>query len=371
MLKDIGIATAARPQRRRAGAALGADQRALARRRAADAAPDASVSELARWVERLTAHRDHGARARDGACRAAVMRVLVTGAGRLHRPAPSSHAPRRVGARRRSRYRPVDDGDIADPRRHVDAALFAASRSTASSTSPAIVSGAAEADYDAGRRVNLDATIALLERCRAQARRGGPVARFVYASSIAVFGTPLPARIDDATAPEPTLSYGTHKRACELLIDDCTRRGSSTAARCACRASSCGRALAERRAVGLQQRPDPRAARRPRVRVPGRRPTRRSGSTSLAPRDRQPDPARAGRRRGARRAARADGAGARRLDRRHRRRARPRRCRSAGARPLRAAAGDRGAVRTLAARLRRSSAAERARPGLRRVDRRR
>jgi nucleoside-diphosphate-sugar epimerase len=88
-----------------------------------------------------------------------------------------------------------------------------------------VVSGAAEADYALGKRVNLDATIALLERCRAQAGRGGPVVRFVYASSIAVFGTPLPARIDDTTAPEPTLSYGAHKRACELLIDDCTRRG--------------------------------------------------------------------------------------------------------------------------------------------------
>jgi D-erythronate 2-dehydrogenase len=88
-----------------------------------------------------------------------------------------------------------------------------------------VVSGAAEADYALGKRVNLDATIALLERCRAQAASGGPVARFVYASSIAVFGTPLPARIDDTTPPEPTLSYGAHKRACELLIDDCTRRG--------------------------------------------------------------------------------------------------------------------------------------------------
>jgi D-erythronate 2-dehydrogenase len=88
-----------------------------------------------------------------------------------------------------------------------------------------VVSGAAEADYGLGKRVNLDASIALLERCRAQAAGGGPVARVVYASSIAVFGTPLPTRIDDATAPEPTLSYGAHKRACELLIDDCTRRG--------------------------------------------------------------------------------------------------------------------------------------------------
>ena len=88
-----------------------------------------------------------------------------------------------------------------------------------------IVSGRAEADFALGKRVNLDATIALLERCRLQAEQGGPVVRFVYASSIAVFGTPLPQRIDDSTAPLPTLSYGTHKRAIELLIDDYSRRG--------------------------------------------------------------------------------------------------------------------------------------------------
>ncbi len=88
-----------------------------------------------------------------------------------------------------------------------------------------IVSGRAEADFSLGKRVNLDATIALLERCRMQAESGGSVVRFVYASSIAVFGTPLPDRIDDSTQPLPTLSYGTHKRAIELLIDDYSRRG--------------------------------------------------------------------------------------------------------------------------------------------------
>jgi D-erythronate 2-dehydrogenase len=88
-----------------------------------------------------------------------------------------------------------------------------------------IVSGRAEADFALGKRVNLDASIALLERCRAQTERGGPAVRFVYASSIAVFGTPLPERIDDATPPLPTLSYGAHKRVIELLIDDCSRRG--------------------------------------------------------------------------------------------------------------------------------------------------
>ena len=115
-----------------------------------------------------------------------------------------------------------DDGDIADPahvRRlfevPVDRVFHFAG----------VVSGAAEADWDLGRRVNLDATLLLLEQCRAQARRGGPVVRVVHASSIAVFGTPLPARIDDDTEPRPTLSYGTQKRVVELLLDDLARRG--------------------------------------------------------------------------------------------------------------------------------------------------
>lgn len=80
--------------------------------------------------------------------------------------------------------------------------------------------GAAEADYELGRRVNLDATVALLERLRGQP----DPARFVYASSIAVYGDPLPDRVDEATLPAPALSYGTHKLACEALVADASRR---------------------------------------------------------------------------------------------------------------------------------------------------
>ena len=115
-----------------------------------------------------------------------------------------------------------DDGDIADPA-HVRR-LFEAPVDRVFHLA-GIVSGAAEADWDLGRRVNLDATLLVLDACRAQSRRGGPVVRFVHASSIAVFGTPLPARIDDDTEPRPTLSYGTEKRIVELLLDDVARRG--------------------------------------------------------------------------------------------------------------------------------------------------
>jgi nucleoside-diphosphate-sugar epimerase len=147
-----------------------------------------------------------------------AMNVLVTGA-RGYLGSALVHALR-VGHHVVATDR--DDGDIADPA-HV-AKLFVTPFDRVFHLA-AIVSGAAEADYDAGRRVNLDATQALLEACRAQAHRGGPVVRFVHASSIAVFGAPLPARIDDDTAPVPALSYGAHKRVAELLIDDISRRG--------------------------------------------------------------------------------------------------------------------------------------------------
>ncbi len=84
-------------------------------------------------------------------------------------------------------------------------------------------SGASETNYAASRRVNLDATLALLEGL---GQAGWPQpARFVYASSIAVYGESLPAQVDESTATAPALTYGTHKLACELLVADATRRG--------------------------------------------------------------------------------------------------------------------------------------------------
>ena len=87
-----------------------------------------------------------------------------------------------------------------------------------------VVSGAAEADFDLGMRVNVDATHALLSRCMAQGRAGS-IARVVYASSIAVHGVPLPAAIHDCTPASPSLSYGVQKLISEILITEASRRG--------------------------------------------------------------------------------------------------------------------------------------------------
>jgi nucleoside-diphosphate-sugar epimerase len=86
----------------------------------------------------------------------------------------------------------------------------------------ALPGGAAEADPEASRRINLDASLALFERLAAQ---GGRPPRLVYASSIAVFGAPLPASVDDATSPRPAMTYGAHKLMIETALADWTRRG--------------------------------------------------------------------------------------------------------------------------------------------------
>ena len=88
-----------------------------------------------------------------------------------------------------------------------------------------LMSGRTEADVVMGERINLQATLDLMARCRAQYHDGGPQVRWVMTSSIAVYGTPLPPRIDDQTPERPTLSYGTHKRMLELMLDDMSRRG--------------------------------------------------------------------------------------------------------------------------------------------------
>lgn len=85
----------------------------------------------------------------------------------------------------------------------------------------AIVSGMAEADFDLGMRINVDATRALLELCRAAGNRP----RIVFTSSVAVFGGALPPLLNDATALNPQTSYGIEKAIGEFLVAEYTRKG--------------------------------------------------------------------------------------------------------------------------------------------------
>jgi nucleoside-diphosphate-sugar epimerase len=109
-------------------------------------------------------------------------------------------------------------GDLADP-----ATLAAAFRDGIDSVFhlAAVVSGAAEADFGLGMRVNVDGTRGLLDACR----QSGKCPVVVFASSVAVFGGALPAVVQDSTTPAPQSSYGVQKLIGELLVGDYSRRG--------------------------------------------------------------------------------------------------------------------------------------------------
>ena len=86
----------------------------------------------------------------------------------------------------------------------------------------AVVSGAAEADFNLGMRVNLEGTRLLLETLRAKCSRPP---RVVFTSSVAAFGGELPEVLDDSTTPRPQTSYGTQKVVGEYLLSDFSRKG--------------------------------------------------------------------------------------------------------------------------------------------------
>ncbi len=85
----------------------------------------------------------------------------------------------------------------------------------------AVVSGEAEQNMDLGYDVNMHATTRLLEAIR----KSGCAPKFVFASSVAVYGAPLPDPIPDDFHLTPRTSYGAQKAIAELLISDYSRRG--------------------------------------------------------------------------------------------------------------------------------------------------
>lgn len=160
------------------------------------------------------------------------MRVLVTGAGGFVGSALAAHLARegRVAGQpiatlalldRQLAARPGTlcmEGDLGDSSTLARIATFAPDTVFHLAAVPG---GAAEADYALGRRVNLDATLALFETL------AGPRKQVVvvYASTIAVYGANLPDPVTSSTPLRPVLTYGAHKLACEALLADFSRRG--------------------------------------------------------------------------------------------------------------------------------------------------
>jgi len=84
-----------------------------------------------------------------------------------------------------------------------------------------ILGGAAEADYALARRVNVDATLDLIDHLKATA----PATRFVFASTIAAYGKPLPDPVTDATPLGPSMVYGAQKVMLEVALSNFATRG--------------------------------------------------------------------------------------------------------------------------------------------------
>ncbi|HWU61370.1 MAG TPA: NAD-dependent epimerase/dehydratase family protein [Ensifer sp.] len=140
-----------------------------------------------------------------------IMRTEVEGLDELvlldHVPPQSSSDPRVK----------VLAGDFADPALMDDA--FAGADSVI--LLAAILGGAAEANYALARKVNVDATLTLFEKLRDL----NPKTRVVFASTIAVYGKPMPEVVTDETPAAPSMIYGAQKLMMEVALSNFATRG--------------------------------------------------------------------------------------------------------------------------------------------------
>ena len=85
----------------------------------------------------------------------------------------------------------------------------------------AMLTSAAANEPDRALHVNVSALAQLIALVGSQTAPP----KFIFPSSIAVFGGALPDVVDDDLVQHPQTSYGTHKSIAELMLADATRRG--------------------------------------------------------------------------------------------------------------------------------------------------
>ncbi len=90
-----------------------------------------------------------------------------------------------------------------------------------------MVSGESEIAFERSWLTNMQSFWSFLEALRAEHEASGGVyvPRFVFTSSIAVFGAPFPDKIGDEFLTAPLTSYGAQKACNELMLTDFSRKG--------------------------------------------------------------------------------------------------------------------------------------------------
>ncbi|EIW59611.1 NAD-P-binding protein [Trametes versicolor FP-101664 SS1] len=88
-----------------------------------------------------------------------------------------------------------------------------------------IMSRGSEDNFDLGIKVNVDSVRSVLDAARHAGERTGTSIKFIFASSLAVYGGPLPEIVTPETIATPQSAYGAAKLIDELFINEYTRRG--------------------------------------------------------------------------------------------------------------------------------------------------
>ncbi|THU96879.1 NAD-binding protein [Dendrothele bispora CBS 962.96] len=88
-----------------------------------------------------------------------------------------------------------------------------------------IMSRGSEDNFDLGLKVNIDSVRGLLQAARKYGQSAENSIKFIFTSSLAVYGGPLPDVVVPSTIATPEGAYGMAKLCCEFFINEYTRRG--------------------------------------------------------------------------------------------------------------------------------------------------
>ncbi|KAJ7262728.1 hypothetical protein B0H12DRAFT_1104197 [Mycena haematopus] len=88
-----------------------------------------------------------------------------------------------------------------------------------------IMSRGSEDNFDLGLKVNFDSIRLTLQAAREFGARSGTLIKFIFASSLAVYGGPVAQPVTPDTIATPQGAYGVGKLASELFVNEFSRRG--------------------------------------------------------------------------------------------------------------------------------------------------